>query len=139
MKTIKTPKNIHNRPSYGEWNYSDKETRKRCRKLFKAVRHKLLFHIPLSDEEEEYRRKHNIKEDTKMTFEGESDYSNRESTKVFNLRTHSYKFYDVEYYTNTWDLRKSIIHAANPKMAKIIITERFPNFKEIIKITEHKF
>jgi hypothetical protein len=99
----------------------------------------LLFHIPLSDEEEEYRRKHNIKEDTKMTFEGESDYSNRESTKVFNLRTHSYKFYDVEYYTNTWDLRKSIIHAANPKMAKIIITERFPNFKEIIKITEHKF
>lgn len=139
MKTIKTPKNIHNRPAHGEWNYYDKETRKQCRKLFKSVRHKLLFRIPLTDEEEEYRRKHNIKEDTKMTFEGESDYSDRLSTKVFDLLTHSYKYYDVEYYTNTWDLSKHTVYAANPKMAKSIITETFPNFKEIIKITEHKF
>lgn len=52
MKTIKTPKGIHNRMPYGPWHYSDKNERKYYRKLFKAVRHKLLFQIPLSDEEE---------------------------------------------------------------------------------------
>lgn len=70
MKTIKTPKGIHNRMPYGPWHYSDKNERKYYRKLFKAVRHKLLFQIPLSDEEEEYRKKYNITPDTKMSFEG---------------------------------------------------------------------
>lgn len=139
MRTIKTPKNIHNRPTHGEWNYYDKETRKRRRKLFKSIRHKLLFHIPLTDDEEKYRKRYGIEENTKMTFEGTPVHSDNESTKVFNLRTYSYKFYDVEYYTDTWDLRRYTVYAANPKMAEIRIIELFPNFKEIFKITEHKF
>lgn len=70
MKTIKTPKGMHNRWPYGPWYYGDKNERKYYRKLFKAVRHKLLFQIPLSDEEEEYRKKYDITPNTKMSFEG---------------------------------------------------------------------
>lgn len=71
IKTIKTPKGIHNRRPYEPWNdYGDKDERKYNRKLFKAVRHKLLFQIPLSDEEEEYRKKYDITPNLKMSFEG---------------------------------------------------------------------
>ena len=74
MKTIKTPKGMHNRPYHGSWCFYDKEERKRRRKLFKAVRHKLLFHIPLTEEEIEFQNENGITENSKMTFEGEIKY-----------------------------------------------------------------
>lgn len=51
MKTFKDSKRTHNRPVYGElYPYSgDKERRK----LMKALRHKLLFHIPLTEDEQD--------------------------------------------------------------------------------------
>ena len=49
MKTFKDKRRTHNRPVYGElWPYSGDKDR---RKMMKAIRHKLLFHIPLTDEE----------------------------------------------------------------------------------------
>lgn len=87
MKTIKTPKRIHNRRPYGPWNdYGDKDERKYNRKLFKTVRHKLLFQIPLSDEEEEYRKKYNITPNLKMSFEGTPQWMDK-----------SWKQIDMEY------------------------------------------
>ena len=57
MKTIKNTKGVHNRSYYGPWyEYYDKDERKRRRKLFKAIRHKLLFEIPLNDEEIEFQK-----------------------------------------------------------------------------------
>ena len=70
MKTIKTPKGIHNRPYWGRWSFDDKEERKRRRKLFKAVRHKLLFNIPLTEEELEFQNANGITANSKMTFDG---------------------------------------------------------------------
>lgn len=71
MKTIKTPKGVHNRPYYGPWyEYYNKEERKARRKLFKAIRHKLLFEIPLTDEEKEYQRKLGIDVNSKMNSQG---------------------------------------------------------------------
>jgi hypothetical protein len=49
------------------------------------------------------------------------------------------RYYDVEYYTDKWDFGECTVYAANPQMARVRITELFPNFKEIINITEHKF
>ena len=77
MKTIKTPKGMHNRPGYGPWCYYHKEERKHRRKLFKAVRHKLLFNIPLTDEEIEFKEKLKIESDTPMTSDGRVNYSGR--------------------------------------------------------------
>ena len=74
MKTIKTPKCMHNRPGYDPWCYYGKEERKHRRKLFKAVRHKLLFHIPLTEEEKEFQNANGITENSKMSFEGEVKY-----------------------------------------------------------------
>ena len=71
MKTIKTPKGVHNRPYHGPWyEYYNKEERKARRKLFKAIRHKLLFEIPLTDEEKEYQRKLGIDVNSKMNSQG---------------------------------------------------------------------
>ena len=71
MKTIKTPKGIHNRPHTGPWyEYYNKEERKARRKLFKAIRHKLLFGIPLTEEELEYQKKLGIDVNSKMDYQG---------------------------------------------------------------------
>ena len=52
MLTIKNKKGVHNRPAYGPWyERYDKDERKARRKLIKAIRHKLLFHIELTDDE----------------------------------------------------------------------------------------
>ena len=49
MKTFKDKRRTHNRPAYGPfcWYSGNKENRR----LMKGLRHKLLFHIPLTDEE----------------------------------------------------------------------------------------
>lgn len=57
-KKYQKPKNknsryTHNRPYHGCWWDYGKEYRKAARKRMKALRHKLLFHIPLTDEEKE--------------------------------------------------------------------------------------
>lgn len=71
MKTIKTPKGVHNRPHTGPWyEYYNKEERKARRKLFKAIRHKLLFGIPLTEEELEYQKKMGIDVNSKMSCDG---------------------------------------------------------------------
>jgi hypothetical protein len=71
MKTLKTPKGIHNRIHHGKWyNYGDKTERKERRKLFKGIRHKLLMRIPLTEEEEKFRNLHYIDENTKMAYTG---------------------------------------------------------------------
>lgn len=78
MRGVKTKKGIRNRPFYGPWYiYYDKEERKLRRKLFKAVRHKLLFNIPLTDEEAELKEKLKIESDTPMTSDGRVNYSGR--------------------------------------------------------------
>ena len=42
------------RPYYGKWyDYGTKKDKKERRKNIKAIRHKLLMHIPLSDSEKE--------------------------------------------------------------------------------------
>lgn len=72
MRTIKTPKGLHNRLHHGLWSqFGTKEERKERRRLFKSVRHKLLFHIPLTDEEENFRASRNINEHSLMRFDGE--------------------------------------------------------------------
>lgn len=71
MKTIKTPKGVHNRPFRGPWyEYYNKEERKARRKIFKAIRHKLLFGIPLTEEELEYQKKLGIDVNSKMSCAG---------------------------------------------------------------------
>ena len=49
--------------------FDTKEVRKYQRKMFKSVRHKLLMHIPLT-EEEAYRKKYGIEANTKMLYDG---------------------------------------------------------------------
>lgn len=72
MKAIKgTDRGYHNRINHGDWScYGDKQERKERRKLFKSVRHKLLMHIPLTEEEEEFRRMYDINESTRMACTG---------------------------------------------------------------------
>lgn len=71
MKTIKTPKGVHNRSYWGPWyEYYDKDERKARRKLFKAIRHKLLFNIPLTEEETEFQQKLGIHVNSKMDYQG---------------------------------------------------------------------
>ena len=71
MKTIKTPKKVHNRPYHGPWyEWYSKDERKARRRLFKAIRHKLLFCIPLTEEEKEYQKKVHININSPMTREG---------------------------------------------------------------------
>ena len=91
MGSVKTKKGIRNRPFYGPWYiYYDKEERKLRRKLFKAVRHKLLFNIPLTDEEIEFKEKLKIESDTPMTSDGGVNYNGRSKRwrdpKVTNRR-----------------------------------------------------
>ena len=73
-KKYKKPKNknrryTHNRPYHGCWWETDKESRKAARKSMKALRHKLLFHIPLTDEEKK------IVEMTHLTAETGIDHT----------------------------------------------------------------
>lgn len=71
MRTIKDTKGIHNRIRHGSWSrYGTKEERKERRKLFKRVRHKLLMHIPLNEQEESFRNQWQIDEKTKMDCRG---------------------------------------------------------------------
>lgn len=66
-----TDRGYHNRINHGDWrHYGDKQERKERRKLFKSVRHKLLMHIPLTAEEDEFRRQYNIEENTRMACTG---------------------------------------------------------------------
>lgn len=75
MRALKDKRGIHNRPYTGEWiSYRDKEERKHHRRMFKAVRHKLLMCIPLTDEEDLYRIKWGINADSKMDYEGFKKY-----------------------------------------------------------------
>ena len=78
MKTVKNKKGVHNRPYYGPWyECHDKDERKRRRKLFKAVRHKLLFNIPLNEEELEFQKKTGIDVNSKMDYQGRSKWDNK--------------------------------------------------------------
>lgn len=52
--------------------FDEKNERKERRRLFKSVRHKLLMHISLTDEEEAFRERYNIDEHTQMTHDGKS-------------------------------------------------------------------
>lgn len=71
MRTIKDTKGIHNRTPHGSWGvYGNKEERKRQRKLFKSVRHKLQMCAPLTDEEEAFRQTWAIEKDSKMSCTG---------------------------------------------------------------------
>jgi hypothetical protein len=71
MKTLKTPKNVHNRPFHGPWyEMYTKEERRARRRLFKAIRHKLLFSIPMTDEEKVYQSKYGITINSKMDHSG---------------------------------------------------------------------
>lgn len=78
MKTVKNKKGVHNRPYYGPWyECHDKDERKRRRKLFKAVRHKLLFNIPLNEEELEFQKKTGIDVNSKMDYQGRRKWDNK--------------------------------------------------------------
>lgn len=78
MKTVKNKKGVHNRPYWGPWyEYYDKDERKRRRKLFKAVRQKLLFNIPLSQEELGFQKKAGIDVNSKMDYQGRVKYSDK--------------------------------------------------------------
>ena len=73
MKTMKDKRGCHKRNGELCTNFFDtKEVRKERRKMFKSVRHKLLMHIPLTEEEEAYREKYDIDEHTQMTYDGKS-------------------------------------------------------------------
>ena len=54
--------------------FDTKEIRKERRKMFKSVRHKLLMHIPLTEEEETYKEKDGIEANTKMSYDGKSKH-----------------------------------------------------------------
>lgn len=54
--------------------FEGKDERKERRKMFKSVRHKLLMHIPLTDDEEAYREKYGIEANTKMSYDGKSKH-----------------------------------------------------------------
>lgn len=91
-KKYKKPKNknrryTHNRPYYGRWWESDKETRKASRKLMKLLRHKLLFHIPLTEEEEAIVKRTGVTADCALDREGgvcnESRFIKVEDGKFF--------------------------------------------------------
>ena len=70
---MKDKRGFHKRNSELCMNFFDtKEVRKERRRLFKSVRHKLLMHIPLTDEEEALRERYDIDEHTHMTHDGKS-------------------------------------------------------------------
>ena len=77
----------HNRPYYGCWWETDKETRKAARKSMKALRHKLLFHIPLTEEEEAMVKRTGVTADCALDREGhvcnERKYIKNEDGKFF--------------------------------------------------------
>ena len=54
--------------------FEGKDERKERRKMFKSVRHKLLMHIPLTDEEEAFRERYGIEANTKMLYNGKSKH-----------------------------------------------------------------
>ena len=75
MKTMKDKSGCHKMNGELCTNFFDtKEVRKEKRKMFKSVRHKLLMHIPLTEEEEAYREKCGIEANTKMSYDGKSKY-----------------------------------------------------------------
>lgn len=78
MKTIKNTKGVHNRPLHGPWyEMYTKDERKERRKKFKAIRHKLLFNIPLTEEELLYQKKLGIDVNSKMNRNGSVKYNNK--------------------------------------------------------------
>ena len=78
MLTIKNKKGVHNRPAYGPWyERYNKDERKVRRKLIKAIRHKLLFHIELTNDESEYQKRYHIDIDTKMDYQGNVKHSSK--------------------------------------------------------------
>lgn len=75
MKTMKDKRGCHKRNGELCTNFFDtKEVRKERRKIFKSVRHKLLMHIQLTEEEEAYKEKYDIEENTKMSYDGKSKH-----------------------------------------------------------------
>lgn len=73
MKTKKDKRGLHKRNGELCGNFFEgKDERKERRRLFKSVRHKLLMHIPLTEEEEAFREMYDIDEHTQMTNDGKS-------------------------------------------------------------------
>ena len=78
MKTIKNTKGVHNRPLHGPWyEMYNKDERKERRRKFKAIRHKLLFNIPLTEDELLYQKKLGIDVNSKMNRNGSVKYDNK--------------------------------------------------------------
>ena len=75
MKTKKDKRGCHrmNGELCGNF-FEGKDERKERRRLFKSVRHKLLMHIPLTEEEEAYMEKYGIEVNTKMLYDGKSKH-----------------------------------------------------------------
>lgn len=75
MKAKKDKRGCHRRNGELCGNFFEgKDERKERRRLFKSVRHKLLMHIPLTDEEEAFRDRYGIEENTKMLYNGKSKH-----------------------------------------------------------------
>lgn len=75
MKTMKDKRGFHKMNGELCTNFFDtKEVRKERSKMFKSVRHKLLMHIPLTEEEEAYREKYDIEANSKMSYSGKSKH-----------------------------------------------------------------
>ena len=67
---IHVKKGTHNRPYYGQWHEYGKEWNKWHRKLMKGIRHKLLFHIPLDESEEEIVKQSGLTENSPLDRQG---------------------------------------------------------------------
>lgn len=96
MLTIKNKKGVHNRPAYGPWNERyNKDERKVRRKLIKAIRHKLLFHIELTNDESEYQKRYHIDVDTKMDYQGDVKHSSKTDKWVSDGK-YIYRHHDIK-------------------------------------------
>lgn len=110
-KKYEKPKNpnkrgTHNRPYLGSWESEcDKETAKKNRKFMKALRHKILFHIPLDDVEKELVECYKLTADTGFDRNGnpnrEYDWKNNEY-KPRSGTTNRWRFLDPKEVKENW-------------------------------------
>lgn len=91
----KNKKRTHNRPFYGPFWWVErlsKEEAKQNRKYMKGIRHKLLFHIPLTEDEQKTVDEYGLTSRTGLNREGfPSTYYDEETQKY---TTRKWRFFD---------------------------------------------
>lgn len=123
------------RPYYGKWyDYGTKKDRKERRKNIKAIRHKLLMRIPLSDSEKELVVRQHITAFSGIDRNGFTRHA-KESIRfenpvpeIFNIYKKRFLlgFYTHKYYDN-WEYESGVLELTDNKIVTVDFRNDFIN------------